>query len=554
MWELVKIPKIDIPGDKRYIVIENVRKEVQKKPTAEGYCYLGQLCYNVGEHNEAKKAFEKSIEHNPEFLDGYRYLALLLLGMGKEAEAESESMLRKILKKFPNELMLIKTLAFVLSINGKLRQAIWELTKAIDLETNQECRRKLKKELDNLRKRLPQESFNTDWFMARKDPSRSSWVRRDKFDKPLRFTQEWWSPFEESIQQNLLPDIPCPIIIRDKVIVPTPSMRSFIGISIDSGEVVWESGIVSKRLSYASTPVCIWSSLIFVTEQTVKYISTETQPIQVKTILGDKRIEVIPYCAPLGYYDVVIFGFKEYILVYNQEAEESYFVSLDLEESQDFVRTPVAWNDRVIFLSKNGEILILPIGGKSVKKIKIHEKGIYSAPCVFEDDIYFEMVDPQSIRKICCYSLKEERFVSANLEGEVCSPDHNHLNFSPILCDDSVLLTSDVYPRLYRIKQTDGILEVIPLDIDIQTERFRVTNIPHIFSVAVDSYLLSRTQDGFFYANVRLEDKKNKGDLEIFQPESQIISQPIIYEDRVFFLCREGLQCYRIIIRSKENE
>ena len=146
---------------------------------------------------------------------------------------------------------------------------------------------------------------------------------------------------------------------------------------------------------------------------------------------------------------------------------------------------------------------------------------------------------------MCVYNPRDGNWIVKEIEGEICSPDHAHLNFSPVVYRDGILLSSDVHPKVYRIRLVGDVLEIVPLEIDIQAGPAKVVNVSHIFSTVVGTYFISKTTKGFFYINL----EKPKDNAMTVIP-CEVIAQPVAYKDRIFLLCEDGLRYY--IIQPQE--
>jgi tetratricopeptide (TPR) repeat protein len=545
--ELVAIPQVET--DDPYREIDRTRGRVQGSPDDPGgHYYLGLLYYRVHEIHQATSEFGRAIECDPKFWQAYPALAHCLCAIGDYGKAER--VLKEGLRVLPKSGGLYEALAYVLYCDpGRRRTAVAELQKSIRLEDDRKQRKKLKKVLETWERDLPPSrasAVSDEWFMARKDCHRSSCVSHTGFNEPPTFRPGWRYRYKEPIDQGFLPDIPCPVVAGDMLVVADSSMRSFVGINLETGESVWKSGIVTNRLTYASTPVYASQSLLFAGANSIRRISLNTQRSSVESVSGDETVAVVPYCAPLGYDDcsVVVFGLKEHVFVYDYQESEPQLAPV--EGGQD-LRSPVVCAGQFVLLSRDGGIHTLLPGGipeRLTGSAASPYEGIYSTPCVVGSNVYFEMLDSQGRRRVCAYNVQKQSWASTVIEGEICSPDHAHLDFSPLVYRDGVVVASDVDPRVYRAWRVgdSGMLEVVPLDIAIASGPLRVVRLSHVFSTVIDSYLLSNTQRGFFYASL----EGGGGGVEVIDPPSEPISQPVVYRNKVFFLRQDGVRCYLI--------
>ncbi|HAV43465.1 TPA: hypothetical protein DCX15_05565, partial [bacterium] len=383
------------------------------------------------------------------------------------------------------------------------------------------------------------------WTMARRNAQRSS--ADPEYGDWYRIIEVWNYRFHSPLSQEVLPGIPSPIIAKDMVIVPDPSNRSFLGVKVGDGEVLTSSNILSTRLSYASTPVYINPFLLFASNGAIYQFFFREKDISLKSVLSDPKILPIDYTAPVSAYGKAFFILRECALLYQPDTGEHWFIPIRLTQSEDFLRSPVLWKEELILLSRYGEILALPFKNKnqySLKRISKPLSGtICSSPCLVGETLYFEFLNEEGLRGIYAYNLRSKNLERIGVEEGVCSPDDNHLNFSPAAFQDGVLISSDITPRLFYVSGGPPI-RVTPIDLEIQTGRLQVHQTSHIFFCILGNRLVGRTPGGFFHLDLL---NPKEGAIEVFRPRSEIVGQPLNYGQRLFFITQEGVRCYAIL-------
>ena len=287
--------------------ITKAERDVKQNPkSAEAWYYLG-LCYCsfMEERNiqKAKQAFEKAIALKKEYPEAYIGISDCL--WGEEEKEKSILKLKEALKVLPENSSLLYKIGFYLKEIGKpkkeveiLKEAAEYLRKALNLEKNSEKIKEIAKNLREIeeilgvkkcpycnhdiapdcnlcpncqrditvcsnckypnafflrlclscRKPLP----SPETWIARGDNNRSSYIASDRTINA--FKKKWFYPFRSAIKQELLPNIPSPVIAGDIVIIPNPDgpgmIKSLLGLNIHSGKdlLEWQIG---HLLSYS---------------------------------------------------------------------------------------------------------------------------------------------------------------------------------------------------------------------------------------------------------------------------------------------------------------
>lgn len=380
------------------------------------------------------------------------------------------------------------------------------------------------------------------WTMARRNAYRSSYD--SGFIDWSHINEVWAHHFRSSIAQEFLPDIPSPIIAWDMLIIPSPSMDSFLGYLTSDGKEIGSNSILGVRLSYASTPVYINPFLIFATDGAIYGLTLNGDRILSRQVLVDPRIQPMRFNPPIAVRDKAFFTFKDWILIYTPSTDSYRFIPIKLPRSDDLLRSPVLHIDELIFLSRFGEILYLELESCKIHSLrkrtrKLISESIYSPPCLVDSRLYFEFLNMNGLRGIYIYNLAKDEIIMHPIEEEVCSPNDTHLDFPPIGFKEGVLISSDISPRLYYVLPT----KVVPIDVRIQTGRLRLHKISHIFSCTLGNRLVGKAPGGFFHLDLL---NPTDGTIDIFRPATEVISQPLNYGNRLFFVNKDGARCLSI--------
>lgn len=551
MNELIPLP----PGHKESEpseIIKFIRKKVEERADQPGgHFYLGCALYHLPHDvKQAKSEFEKAIECDKNFLEGYKALTACLLELRDDQGAEK--ILKRALTIAPKDTDILITYADLLQKTGRYQQAKMFLTKALKFETNTKIKKIIQNRIKIIEEILKKITKIEVWSMARKDCYRSSFVPLGESQGRISISQQGSLSFDTPINQKFLPDIPCPVVAGDIVVFPDGSMKSFRGVKVSNvNEVVWKPGVLADRLTYASTPASAPPFLFFSVGNSIKCVDLSSSNSSIKNIIADSKLQISPYCAPMAYENIVIFAFREGVYCYDLDEEKGNFISLSIADAQDTLRSPVICDGELVILSHKGRIFILDIlTGCLKKETAISIKGVYSAPCTVESNVYFELFDEtNNSRKIAAYSTEDGSLALEDLGAELCSQEDMHLNFSPLHFRDSVLVASDMSALFYRICRTGKLFETTPLELDIQIGHQRIVSVSHVFSTVLGSYLISKSEQGFFYVNL--------DDLSSYRIEnliSEMVTQPIVDKDRIFFLCRNGVESFLLQEKLAQEE
>lgn len=104
------------------------------KLTAEGHFYLANTYYNAGDLENAEEEYRKSIRMNPNYLEAYHNLIILLSDLGRDDEAEKEY--REITRIYPEFVEAHIILGNLLSKLKKYDEAEKEYRETIKLNPN----------------------------------------------------------------------------------------------------------------------------------------------------------------------------------------------------------------------------------------------------------------------------------------------------------------------------------------------------------------------------------------------------------------------------------
>lgn len=519
-------------------------ENINKNPNALAYNALIKF-KNTGNIEESKRQLEEAIDIDSHCVQAYVELVDILYLEGKKQEANK--ILKNAIKINPNNSTLRGRFGLLLKEQNKLCWAKLQITLAKNLEENIQQKEQWNRILNRINIMINDESQienGIEWTMARKDCYRSSCVSKNKSHGQMNISHKDSYSFDSPITQRYLPDIPSPIIAEDIIILPDESLKSFKGLKISGlKDTFWKSGLQVHRLTYSSTPIYVHPYLFFPVENSIKRVKIIDTKATLETISTKHKLKLHPYCSPITYLNIVIFPFRDHVYCYDIDEEKGEYISLDLSDQQDTLRSPVIFNGELIFTSQKGEILKLDILTQSIiKEDSISVNGIYSAPCVLGENLYFEFFDETSKkRNIAAYAPADGSFVMETLSNEACSKEDIHYNFSPIVFHDSVLIASDESAVYYQIRRLGETLEVIPLELNIQAGHQKIVRVSHEFSTVYGSYLISKCDGGFFYV-----DLDNLTFNKIENLVSNMIAQPVIHKSKVYFLCQKGLEVFQL--------
>lgn len=383
------------------------------------------------------------------------------------------------------------------------------------------------------------------WFMARRDSQHTS-RSTTGIDQKLNFQHLWSYSFPHgpmAIQETM--NLPSPVIARDMLIIFNEYLQGFIGLEIRSGVIQWESGIVANSLDYSMSPVYSRPDIFFAVPGSIKRMSVYNSGGVMETVASSTYIQMTPYLAPLVWNNAIIFSFLSHVFVYDQESNRGTFYSISLKKDE-MLRSPVVCNNDLFFLSNLGRVFQFPREQSNSEMICIKElpsdnDTVYSVPCVVGDSVYFEALNKDGLRQIGCYMPYNNHYVLSDLINEFCNVSHSHFNFSPMSVGDSALFCSDTHPRLYKARQAGDMIEIVPINIRSQIPSINAAPLPQIYSSVINSHFLSKSIRGFLYINLI----NGSATFEAFQQVPwEIISQPIVYGNKILFGCKEGVICY----------
>ena len=393
-----------------------------------------------------------------------------------------------------------------------------------------------------------EELDTSGWFMARRNSQRTSRSMIGNKNSPLRFHRLWNYSFPNGpipIQETI--NFPSPIIARDMLITFNEFLEALIGLSVKSGVVEWESGIVTNRFDYSMTSVYIRPYLFLAVPGSLKRILMYNSGSAFETVESSEHIQMSAYSVPVVLGKVAIFTFLSHVFVYDHEKERGKFYSISLRTGE-MLRAPIVCNNDLFFLSNFGRIFQLPKEKDNpeimlVKELPCDGGEAYSAPCTIDDAIYFETVNKEGLRRVGCYIPNDNRHIFGDLKDEFCNASHSHLNFTPISAGDGALFCSDTYPRLYKAKQVADVIEIVQIKIRTHIPSININPLSQIYSSTLNSYLVSKSLGGFLYVNLM----NGIAAAEVFQPQQwEMVSQPIFYGNKILFVCREGVMCYEV--------
>ena len=114
--------------------IEIFKKEVEIRPTAKAYHYLGASYSYIDKWEEARDAYQAALRQNPKYTAVYVYLGHAWYRLGRRTEAIEAY--HKAIKANPNDVMARVSLGIVELQQGNTRAAIeqYEIVRSLDPE------------------------------------------------------------------------------------------------------------------------------------------------------------------------------------------------------------------------------------------------------------------------------------------------------------------------------------------------------------------------------------------------------------------------------------
>ena len=319
-------------------------------------------------------------------------------------------------------------LATELKAQDMLERAIDALRRAIELGGD----RGLRLVLEQWLKELNEEEA---WSASRRDCHRTSYQPSDAATGLLHFKPLWAHTFRSALQREGLLDIPSPILARGMIVSVKDSLKSFIGLATSDRSIKWKSGLVARKLGYASSPVYIRPYLFFATKNRIRRVSMR-ELSKPEIVFDGSAVKLVPYSAPLAFQRKAIFAFEKHVFLYDTKEDRYSLFEVDLGGDQDRLRSPVVCNDEVYFVSARGKMFRLSpatVDGElqSLDQLSSGQESVCSPACAFEESIYFESVDPNGSRNVCCYTPRDDRGLLTDVGEDFCSPEHSHLDFAP---------------------------------------------------------------------------------------------------------------------------
>jgi hypothetical protein len=383
------------------------------------------------------------------------------------------------------------------------------------------------------------------WPMARKDAKHTSCSLRFGDSRSLRFKTLWSYSFPHGpIPIEGILDIPASIIANDHFVAPTGNLQGFIGLELTTGRILWESGPLASKLDFSMSPAYIKPHIYFFSEGVCKRIQMSESTAEVIQISSAMRL--LSYSAPITWRNSLVAAFIDHLFIYNPGLESGTLYPLNLREGE-FLRMPTVSAGNLYLFTNKGRIYILPSSEENQEIVLIKEfpwsDAINSTPCVLDEKLYFESVNTEGRRRLCCYLPLDDRLFFHELRDEFCRTDHSHLDYPAVACKDGVLFTSDTHRRLYKVMQTGELLEAVPINTYSPSENGGLTFISQFFSTTFGSFFISKSHGGFVAISLINGDART----EFFSPHRwEMISQPVFYGSKALFFCREGIKCYEV--------
>lgn len=226
-------------------------------------------------------------------------------------------------------------------------------------------------------------------------------------------------------------------------------------------------------------------------------------------IINDNRIVPSPYCALLGIdkptRKAIICGCKDSVFILDvhlgkqgQERFNRRFISIEGLEENDFLKTPVLWEDDiVIFITAKGKLFqfnLCELPDKLTPKADVCElskDAILSSPCLYGDSLFFEsLLTSKGEHKLHQFNLRTATAsIPALLPDDFAGGniwwDEQQFQFSPQI--------DQINQRV--IVSSQDLSGFVSTDINSWTPKFIPSNdgsnYRHWFSIPVNKYLLT---------------------------------------------------------------
>lgn len=255
-------------------------------------------------------------------------------------------------------------------------------------------------------------------------------------------------------------------------------------------------------------------------------------------------------CAPLGMdkpgEKKVIWGLKNQVLIVEDKQKgreearfDERFIRIEGLEN-DSLKTPVSWNEQVIFITEKGKLLKFDLQ-EPPERLTVQSSVCdtvpdkISPPCLFENRnyLFFESFS-DGAHQMHRFNLQTETSDIAVLPDDSEWWDEHRLKFPPLLnLINNVVIVSSA--------EMSGFLCI---DMDSLTPKFVSsadgTEYRHWFSIVVNQYLLTVTSHNGGLRKINLSGD-TIGVLTEAPVDASIISPPVYYDGALFILTEKEL-------------
>lgn len=364
------------------------------------------------------------------------------------------------------------------------------------------------------------------WTMVGGNANRSSFVNIDDF----HITEYRFS--------NITTHFPS-ILTGEKLILWDTEgyLKSFLFDELYKGSTIpqWEKKFdidlkVYNSLSYAK------SHIYLVSEGRIANININSGKIifsEVKTSKDGSFINIVPTSTPLVTSlkdDIYIaFGLKGSVMIIHCNKFNRTTVKFEqLEDQSLFLRSPVRWQNKIIFVSSTGEWLTYDLESKELyrKHENIAKADIFSAPCIIDNSLFIECLS-ESGHFLIIFNLNDECSTSILISPNILDTNHIRFDFSPLGHPSYGAIVSDYSSRSLKVVSLDSRIISIPLNHEVD----------HYNSLVLGKYLYCASSDGIHKINL-INKKDSTMPLNILE---KMISPPLYFDSRIIFPLEKSL-------------
>jgi hypothetical protein len=362
--------------------------------------------------------------------------------------------------------------------------------------------------------------------------------------KIQNIVQDWFYPLP--IKHLSTP----PVIVGDLVIAPLMQEGSLLALKALNGERVWQLEDFPGWTEHLELIHC-YPYLYFYSSKQVGRLMPGLEnlcPKDIENIHGEIKQSPLPVSFPKAAQKErhVVFPVNKGLLYHDMWRKKGTFLETNTKKND--ILFPVAVGEEIFIFSRAGRIYKAG-SGKITHYSMLPGTGKWSPPVYVPGSglVYFERYTRRK-RYINAWSPQTGALFSKPLDDLICDPDDSHFHYPPNPYKSGVLLVSGHEPLLYHVRSTGNDIQVKEIPLSITDGNRRVLNIEYLFSMVHEPYFISKIPGGFFYVNI--ENTKENG-IEV--QEGEMMCKPIVFENRLIFICKDGIRCFTFEERGGEK-